>query len=252
MLLGDDHVAILTDADDERDYLTFNEGLRHPRFYHLLLMMVLGIFYGIYMAGVYKKTAQDYLDDNTLTIAGAIGSICNGCSRYMWASLQDIYGFRKVYFVVMMIQLIVSATIWNVKANEYLYPAWVAFSFLCEGAHFACFPAVTAKIFGVQYGGQIFTIIFLIIPVSSLLSYLLVHFGANHISNQTIFLIAAVFSGINIVLIYFLDERPIREVKTPTGMKKGELEVERVNELNGTEGNKFGSDYSNKYPKKSP
>ena len=89
--------------DNERDYLTFKEGLRHPRFYHLTLMLFFGIFYGIYMAAVYKKTAQDYLDDDTLTLAGAIGSVCNGCSRYGWASLQDVYGFRRVYFVVMAI-----------------------------------------------------------------------------------------------------------------------------------------------------
>ena len=111
-------------------------------------MLFLGIFYGIYMAGVYKKTAQEDLSDNVLTLAGAIGSVCNGCSRYFWASLQDIFGFRRVYFVVMCIQMVISATIYYVKDSAALYTMWVAFSFLCEGAHFSQFPAVTSKIFG--------------------------------------------------------------------------------------------------------
>lgn len=179
-------------------------------------MLFLGIFYGIYMAAVYKKTAQDYLDDDILTLAGAIGSICNGCSRYLWASLQDHYGFRRVYFVVMVIQLAISATIWNVRTNPHLYPVWVALSFLCEGAHFSQYPALSSKVFGVQYAGEIFTIIFMVIPASSALSFLLVQFGKDSVSPQSIFWIAAAFSAANIVLTYFLDETPIRG-----GGKKG-------------------------------
>lgn len=43
--------------ETEKNFLTFKEGLRHPRCFHLTLMLFLGIFYGIYMAAVYKKTA---------------------------------------------------------------------------------------------------------------------------------------------------------------------------------------------------
>jgi MFS family permease len=205
------------EAEDDRSFLTFKEGLRHPRFYHITAMLFLGIFYGIYMAAVYKKTAQDFLDDDTLTLAGAIGSVCNGCSRYLWASLQDVYGFRRVYSVVMVIQLVISATIWNVRANPYLYPLWVALSFLCEGAHFSQYPALSSKVFGVQYAGEIFTIIFMVIPASSALSYLLVQFGKDSIPPRTIFWIAAAFSLANLILTYFLDETPIRG-----GGKKGD------------------------------
>ena len=214
--VGDQQTAYATvrieeqPEEDERSFLTFKEGLRHPRFYHLTLMLFFGIFYGIYMAAAYKGIAQELLDDDTLTLAGAIGSICNGCSRYFWASLQDVYGFRRVYFVVMVIQLVVSATIWNVRGNAYLYPVWVALSFLCEGAHFSQFPAVSSKVFGVQYAGEIFTIIFMVIPASSALSYLLLQFGKHSIPPRTIFWIAAAFSFANIILTFFLDESPIR------------------------------------------
>lgn len=53
------------------------------------------------MASVYKVVAQDTLSDRTLTIAGAIGSVCNGGSRIFWATLQDTYGFKKIYYYML-------------------------------------------------------------------------------------------------------------------------------------------------------
>jgi len=53
----------------------------------------------------------------------------------------------------MTIQLIVSLSIYSVREHEALYVIWVSLSFLCEGGHFSMFPTVTAKMFGIQYGG---------------------------------------------------------------------------------------------------
>jgi len=50
----------------------------------------------------------------------------------------------------------------------------VSLSFLCEGGHFSMFPTVAAKIFGIQYGGQIYTIMFFFIAFSSTLGFLIV------------------------------------------------------------------------------
>jgi len=66
-------------------------------------LLFFGIFYGIYVASVYKVSAQDVLEDHTLTLAGALGSICNGGSRIMWATIQDKYGFKRVYLVLLLI-----------------------------------------------------------------------------------------------------------------------------------------------------
>jgi hypothetical protein len=66
-------------------------------------MLFNGIFFGIYIAAVYKTTAQDFLKDNVLTLTGAFGSVCNGGGRIFWATLQDKYGFKRVYFVLLII-----------------------------------------------------------------------------------------------------------------------------------------------------
>ena len=83
--------------------MTFKEGVRSRKCAHIALMLFLGIFYGIYIASVYKSMANGMISDFTLTVAGSLGSVCNGCSRIFWSMLQDKFGFRKVYFVVMTI-----------------------------------------------------------------------------------------------------------------------------------------------------
>jgi MFS transporter, OFA family, oxalate/formate antiporter len=131
------------------NYIEFKEGLTSFRFWHMGFMLYFGLFYGIYMASVYKTTAQHILSDHTLTTAGAIGSVCNGGSRIFWATLQDKYGFKKVYTCLLTLQLIVAFSIYSVKESAFFYTLWVSFSFLCEGGHFSMFPTLSAKIFGI-------------------------------------------------------------------------------------------------------
>jgi hypothetical protein len=58
-------------------------------------MFIFGTFYGLYVAGSYKFSADEkYIDDEVLTIAGALGAVCNGGSRLLWASLLDKYTFK--------------------------------------------------------------------------------------------------------------------------------------------------------------
>ena len=69
------------------NFVEFKDALKTGRFWHMASLLFLGMFYGLYIASVYKTTAQNSLSDLTLTIAGAIGSVCNGSSRIAWATL---------------------------------------------------------------------------------------------------------------------------------------------------------------------
>ena len=69
----------------------------------MYIMLFSGIFYGVILVSVYKIAAQGKLSDHTLTLAGAIGSVCNGCSRIIWGALHDKFGFKKVYYCILSI-----------------------------------------------------------------------------------------------------------------------------------------------------
>ena len=184
--------------------VTVSEAIHTRRFYHMGLLLFQGIFFGLFVASVYKNVGLDgAISDKALTLAGSIGSVCNGSSRIFWASLQDKYGFKKIYASLLIVQLIVSLSIYSCSTNSGWYTVAVAASFTCEGGHFSIFPTAAAKIFGIVNGGQIFTIMFLIIPVSSMISFMLVELK---VSSETIFYVAAAVTSINMVFLYFFDD----------------------------------------------
>jgi hypothetical protein len=51
-------------------------------------MIFCSAFYGMYMAGAFKNFgSKEGIDDKTLTLAGSLGSACNGLSRVFWATI---------------------------------------------------------------------------------------------------------------------------------------------------------------------
>jgi len=68
--------------------VSINDALTSGKFWLISLILFNGLFFGLYMASVFKFAAQGTItDDKYLTLAGAVGSVCNGSSRVIWASL---------------------------------------------------------------------------------------------------------------------------------------------------------------------
>lgn len=172
-------------------------------------MLAFGLFYPLYIASVYKSFGSAYLSDETLTLAGALGSIGNGCSRVIWATLQDKYGFKPVYTFAMVIQLVVSSSIYFFRDNAGVYIAWVTLSYFCEGAHFSMFPVVAAKVFGIKNGGTIFTIIYFAVPITATISLILSTY-VNGIPKWAVYIVGAALTFINLILLYLFDETPMK------------------------------------------
>ena len=82
-------------------------------------MLFNGVFFGVYVAAVYKDVALNHgtIGDRELTIAGSIASFINGASRIMWASLLDKLGFRMIYMILLVIQLISALSLYAARFN---------------------------------------------------------------------------------------------------------------------------------------
>ena len=89
-------------AEESEKPVTFGIAWKTIRFWHLAVMFYAGVFYGVYIAAVYKTIATG-IKDSKLTLAGALGAVCNGCSRIFWATLQDKIGFKAVYLILLSI-----------------------------------------------------------------------------------------------------------------------------------------------------
>ena len=61
-----------------------------------------------------RVTLPHALND-LLQLAGAIGSVCNGVSRIFRNSFMDKYSFRLVYFALLVVQITVGASIYDIS-----------------------------------------------------------------------------------------------------------------------------------------
>ena len=185
------------------------------------------------MASVFKIFGESKnIDDYTLTLAGSLGAIFNGASRIFWATLQDKIGFKKVYFIVCLIQALVSSTIFFIAdANKYLYVVWVCLSYLCLGAQFSIFPTACAYIFGMKSGGQIYSFMFTAFGLSSLSGFFVAKFALKSIGYETFFFLAAFLTLCSLVLLYFFNDQPILTEKNDfiEDMQEEEPKVHLVN-----------------------
>ena len=108
-------------------------------------MDMCSIFAFLYMASIFKTLGMQYgaIDDATLTIIGSLGGLANGFSRITWGILQDKYGFKCLYKIVLITQLLLAPSITLiVSKSSLLYGLWVFIGFCCLGSHFVLFPTV--------------------------------------------------------------------------------------------------------------
>ena len=171
-------------------------------------MLYNGVVFGMYVASVYKDTALGLIPDSTLTLAGSLGAFANGGSRMFWATIMDYIGFRKVYLILVSIQIITATFIYQSRYNAPLYVMFVVLAFLCEGGHFSTFSAAAPKIFGLVDGGKVATFI-IVATVPATLTGLVCTQFPNIFSPEIIFWVGAGLSVVNLILLFFLDESPM-------------------------------------------
>ena len=85
------------------------------------------------------------------------------------------------------------------------------------------FPTAAVKVFGIQNGGYIFTIMLFFIPLSSISGFLIVQFGKGYISWHTVYWIAAALTAINLVLLYFFEDKEKISKATKNFQKHNEV-----------------------------
>lgn len=92
-------------------------------------MLFLSIFYGLFIVNAYKNFGRKTIsNDFFLTIIGGIAAAFNGFSHPFWSSLLDCYSFKRIYGVLMVIQTLLSATIYFTRNEKYVYLIFVVLS----------------------------------------------------------------------------------------------------------------------------
>jgi len=131
--------------------MTLKETVQERTFWHILTMLVLSMSFGYFMKVSYKNYGgTQFKDDAFLTTVAGVGFLVGTLSRLFWGVLQDHIGFKKVYFFILLIQILVSFTMTQVSSSRGMYLLWVSLSFSCEGGHMSIFPPLATAIYGAE------------------------------------------------------------------------------------------------------
>ena len=69
--------------------------------------------------------------------------------------------------------MVLSATIYFVVHDRYLFLIWVSASMACEGGHFSLVATVAVKLFGKEHGGKVSGLLYYNFGVGSMLGFAL-------------------------------------------------------------------------------
>ena len=167
-------------------------------------MNFLTVFYGYYIANAFKTFGEEHIDDDHfLSSIGAVASFCSAL-RFVFGFMIEKLSFKTCYTILIVLEIIVTATIYWAVRVHWLYMIWVALSIFLEGGHFTLMPAVCGKVFGNQ-ASQVFSIAFISFGIASLTGVFVVKVLLNKIIGYLgLFIICLVFQVIALALLWLL------------------------------------------------
>ena len=103
-----------------------------------------------YIINTFKSVGQSIpvLDvDHYLSIVSSVSALFN-TARFVWSGALDRFAFKKVYGVLLVIQIILAFTFELTKKSKVSFAILLCLATFCIGGHFALFPNVLKQVFG--------------------------------------------------------------------------------------------------------
>lgn len=126
--------------------------------------------FGLVTVDIYKVfgDSRPVLNHETyLTEVSSISCLFNSF-RGIWSALLDHYSFKKVYGVLLVLQISLAFTYKWSSETKTTYALWVWLSVWCEGGHFTLFPNILKIIYG-KHATRMYGVLYSYCAVTSLL-----------------------------------------------------------------------------------
>ena len=194
------------------EYRSVWEVLKSRKIYQIFLMNFLSSGLGLLVASNFKTYGTGKInDDQFLTLVGSIGAAFNGGGRVLWGLMYDKLSFKKVYFILLIIQIIFIATYDLICSFKAAFFIWTCILLFCEGGHFALFPALCLKEYGTAIGSKIYPVVYFAFPCSNFLQFGIIYFLKKSIGFNNIFWIFLGLTGLAFVLALLFKEKKVEE-----------------------------------------
>ena len=151
---------------------------------------------------------RNNISQTYLYITGFLFSIVNGFSRFIWGIFMDKFGFKKLMFIITIIEIIVGSSLYFIIEFGILFIIELILVSLCIGGTFTILTPIFIQIFGLYVGPELYGLTGISIGISNISGPLLLRlFSSGENSSFLImFLIGTGFCVIKLIVLIFFDE----------------------------------------------
>eukprot|EP00904_Undaria_pinnatifida_P002840 jgi/Undpi1/12557/HiC_scaffold_6.g02226.m1 len=151
--------------------VSLGEALKDKKFWLMWFMVLMIATSGINVANCYKQygsTVDVLRSDQFQSLVGSVAALCNGGGRLFWGNMLDIFGFKKMFATLALLQTTATALYTLLSQSKAGYLLGTGLLLFCLGGNFAMFPALTSKVFGGLNGAKIYGVIFSAFAMASI------------------------------------------------------------------------------------
>ena len=145
--------------------------------------------------------------DLLLSWAASATGVVQFLTRISIGLLYDYFGFKKIFNVLMIINTINGVFCYQVRNTMWIYILCVELTYLVLAGVFAVFPAAVVKTFGLKYGPQVYTLVLLGSPASSVVDTINIKVLYEEVGELPILCFGAVMSVLAFLVCLWFNEK---------------------------------------------
>ena len=146
-------------------------------------------------------------NQTSMFILGILFGVVNGTSRFLWGFLLDKYGFKILMYIITILEIISSCTIYYTVKYDALYVIMVLIVASCLGGNLCCISPLYTLTYGIEVGPQMYALAGNIMGLAQFSGPLLVKFMISEQKDYLIiFLLGGIFCMFKLVVLSFFDD----------------------------------------------
>lgn len=198
---------------NDTNTLPIREVFKDSRIWQMIMMYFCTTYFCYILTNTYRAFGQlNLINEKILSKLSTTSALLNGIARICWGCLFDKYGFKKLYVIIIIANIIISSCVYYCGTLfPFVYCILVIVNYLLIAGNTSLTTPLYPKIYGMKYATQINGIAIVIGGISSLMGPLIAKGVVKERSDFKLLYLSGTFFGV-IGLINYLtfDEQPFK------------------------------------------
>ena len=196
--------------EDNNNKGKLKEILHDKKIYQIITMNFCTLYFCFMVTNTNRSFGQlNLLNEKVLSNLSKVAAIINGSGRLLWGALFDKFGFKRLYLLIVGVEIGISSTIFHFGNNTLVYFIMVCVTALLLAGNIALMIPLYPKIFGIKYGTEVNGICIALYSFSCILGPIVAKFVIHERKDyQRLYLSGTVLAVISFIVVCLFKEEP--------------------------------------------